>query len=235
VFGCAYEGLPTELAPLPHLIGANMSVRREAFEKLEGFHSIDFDDLDLCMRVATAYPSGVVLFEPRAIVHHYVPAERVAWRYFWRRCFFVNRDKVEAFAAMGPAANLNAEVTFVRRALTIQPKAALAGAARGHLRALVQLVVMLLGIGLAGLGNLAGQTNLAKRRSMEHRAEGHEELPTHQLSPGPIGHVPPTGSGEALLEPPTPTSQLNVVAQAPDELVVPIGELWPPSGPLPPA
>jgi glucosyl-dolichyl phosphate glucuronosyltransferase len=169
VFGCAYEGLPTELAPLAHLIGANMSVRYEAFEKVEGFHSIDFDDLDLCMRVATAFPHGVVLFEPRAVVRHFVPAERVAWRYFWRRCFFVNREKVEAFDAMGSAANLHAEVTFVRRALTVQVKAALAGAAKGHLRALAQLGVMLMGIGLAGLGNLTGRAILMRRRSLDQQ------------------------------------------------------------------
>lgn len=164
VFGCAYGGMPTELGPLAHLIGANMSVRREAFEKVEGFHSIDFDDLDLCMRVADAFPEGAVLYEPRAVVHHYVPADRVAWRYFWRRCFFVNREKVEAFADMGSAANLHAEVDFVRRALTVQSKAAIAGAARGHVAGLVQLGVMLLGIVLAGVGNVAGRIGLLARR-----------------------------------------------------------------------
>ncbi len=75
VFGCAYEGLPTELAPLGHLIGANMSVRRWAFEEIGGFHSIDFDDLDLCMRLGSLHPPSSVLFEPGAIVRHHVPAE----------------------------------------------------------------------------------------------------------------------------------------------------------------
>jgi glycosyltransferase involved in cell wall biosynthesis len=160
VFGCAYEGMPTKLAPLGHLIGANMSVRLKAFEQVDGFHSIDFDDLDLCMRVAAAFPDGRVLFEPKAVVHHYVPAERVAWRYFWRRCFFVNREKVQAFAAMGPAADLGAERAFVRRALTTQVRAAISEAARGRSQALVQLAVMMLGIGLAGLGNLVGRVRL---------------------------------------------------------------------------
>ena len=160
VFGCAYEGLPTTLGPLSHLIGANMSVRREAFEKVEGFHSIDFDDLDLCMRVADAFPDRAMLYEPMAVVHHFVPAERVAFRYFWRRCFFVNREKVEAFVDMGPAANLHAELAFVQRALTVQTKAALVGAARGHTRGFIQLAVMVLGIAMAGLGNLAGRFGL---------------------------------------------------------------------------
>src|SRR5207245_11307143 len=34
IFGCAYEGLPTTLAPTPRLIGANMSVRSSAFRAL---------------------------------------------------------------------------------------------------------------------------------------------------------------------------------------------------------
>jgi glycosyltransferase involved in cell wall biosynthesis len=164
VFGCAYEGMPTELGPFAHLIGANMSVRREAFEKVKGFHSIDFDDLDLCMRVADAYPDGAVLYEPRAVVHHYVPADRVAWRYFWRRCFFVNREKVEAFADMGSAANLHSEIAFVRRALTVQLRAAIAGVARGHTAALVQLAAMALGITLAGLGNFVGRFGQLDRK-----------------------------------------------------------------------
>lgn len=39
VFGCAYVGMPTVLAPLRHLIGANMSVRRSALHQIGGFHS----------------------------------------------------------------------------------------------------------------------------------------------------------------------------------------------------
>ena len=171
VFGCAYDGLPTSLAPLAHLIGANMSVRRKVFEGVGGFHSIDFDDLDLCMRIAAAFPDGLVLFEPRAVVHHYVPAERVAWRYFWRRCFFVNMEKVEAFDAMGPAANLNAEISFVRRSLTIQAKKAVQGAAHGQIRTLVQLAVMMLGIVLAGLGNIAGRLTVICKVAAGSRAD----------------------------------------------------------------
>ena len=101
VFGCAYEGLPQTLGPAGHLIGANLSVRRDIFERIGGFHSIDFDDLDLCMRLQALGPDQRVLYEPDAVVHHYVPAQRVEWRYFWRRCFFVNREKVEAFADIG--------------------------------------------------------------------------------------------------------------------------------------
>ena len=163
VFGCAYEGMPKQLAPLAHLIGANMSVRRDAFEKIGGFHSIDFDDLDLCMRIATQFPGQVVLFEPQAVVHHYVPAQRVAWSYFWRRCFFVNREKVDAFADMGEAANIRAEREFVRRAMTRQTSIELANVVRRDWTGLSRLGAMTVGVVMAGLGHGVGRGQLYVR------------------------------------------------------------------------
>ncbi len=157
VFGCAYEGMPTELAPLGHLIGANMSVQRGAFEEIGGFHSIDFDDLDLCMRVAAARSDQYLLFEPRAVVHHFVPAQRVEWRYFWRRCFYVNREKVEAFAGMGDAANIKAERAFVRRAMTTQVAREFRVLRRGDLNGIRRLVAMAVGVSMAGCGHLTGR------------------------------------------------------------------------------
>ena len=43
---------------------------------------------------------------------------RTTWGYFWRRCFFVNKGKVEAFRQMEGAANLSADIGFVGRALS---------------------------------------------------------------------------------------------------------------------
>jgi GT2 family glycosyltransferase len=163
VFGCAYKGMPTELSPLRHLIGANMSVRRSVFEAIGGFHSIDFDDLDLCMRVAAKCPEQNLLYEPKAIVHHYVPAQRVSWHYFWRRCFFVNREKVEAFASMGAAANIVAEREFVLRAVTRQARLELADVVRGRWIGLSRIGSMFIGVFMAGAGHVVGRTQLFVR------------------------------------------------------------------------
>jgi GT2 family glycosyltransferase len=157
IFGCAYEGLPTVLAPTPRLIGANMSVRSAAFCKLGGFKAVDFDDLDLCTRLTFEFPDSAILYEPQAVAHHYVPAKRVTWHYFWTRSFLVNRDKVPAFAAMGEAASLAAERSFVLRSIRGQTAAALRGLFSGHPEELLQWGAMLIGIGLAGLGNLVGR------------------------------------------------------------------------------
>jgi GT2 family glycosyltransferase len=160
VFGCAYEGLPTVLSPTPRLIGANMSVRSTAFRVLGGFNSADFDDLDMCTRLAFEFPDSSILYEPRAVVHHFVPKKRVTWHYFWTRSFLVNRDKVPAFAAMGEAASLAAERSFLHRSIRSQSASAVQGLFKGSPEEVLQLAAMLIGFGLAGLGNLVGRLQM---------------------------------------------------------------------------
>jgi len=157
VFGCAYEGLPSTVAPLRHLIGANMAVRRSSWWEVGGFVGSDFDDLNLCMRLAERFGDHSIYYTPHAVVHHYVPSERVTWRYFWRRCYFVNREKVRVFRRMGSAANLTAEREFVLRALTRQAARDLKRAAGGDAEALGAFGAMVAGIGLAGVGHARGQ------------------------------------------------------------------------------
>jgi glucosyl-dolichyl phosphate glucuronosyltransferase len=158
VFGCAYKGLPSTRAKLAHLIGANMSVRRSALQEIGGFHSDDHDDMDMCHRLAFAQFD--VVYEPLAVVSHFVPASRTTWRYFWRRCYFVNLGKVEAFANMQDAAHLGAELAFVRRIMTRGIAAEVHKALRGDMYGLVRAGAMVAGTALAGLGHLSGELEL---------------------------------------------------------------------------
>ena len=160
VFGCAYKGMPTRRAPLEHLIGANMSARRSALQEIGGFHSDNHDDMDMCHRIAFA--KYEVIYEPSAVVHHFVPASRTTWTYFWRRCFFVNRGKVAAFADMQEAASLQAELSFVARTLTTGALAELRQVLKGDLYGFARIGATVAGIGLAGLGNLSGQLRLRR-------------------------------------------------------------------------
>jgi cellulose synthase/poly-beta-1,6-N-acetylglucosamine synthase-like glycosyltransferase len=154
VFGCAYAGLPTELGPYPRLIGANMAVRTEAFVDVGGCHSIDFDDLDLCLRLSK---NRRLLYEPRAVVYHLVPEQRVTWHYFWRRCFVVNREKVEVFVRANSQGGMGAESRFVARALTAQLRADVNDILHGRLDGAARIAAMLVGIVMASLGNLVGR------------------------------------------------------------------------------
>jgi glucosyl-dolichyl phosphate glucuronosyltransferase len=162
VFGCAYRGLPSARAPLAHLIGANMSARQSALREVGGFHSDDHDDMDMCHRIAHAQHR--VLYEPRAVVHHFVPAARTTWHYFWRRCYFVNQGKVEAFANMQEASSLGAELAFVTRTLTDGVPAEVRRVIRGDAYGLARVGAMVAGIALAGLGHLSGKVRLRRSR-----------------------------------------------------------------------
>ena len=160
VFGCHYGMLPSVLAPVRHLIGANMSVRRDEMLGVGGFHADDHDDMDLSHRIADCHGPAAVLYEPRAEVRHHVSAERLTWTYFWRRCFFVNRSKVSAFADMGTAANIGAEARFVGDLLRTGGPALLA-ASSGRTQPLRQWLVAMIGTAVAGAGYLVGRARLA--------------------------------------------------------------------------
>ena len=167
VFGCAYSGLPEKQAPLARLIGANMSVRRLALADIGGFHSDNHDDMDMCHRLMYVRPAEQIVYEPTARVHHFVPVTRTTWHYFWRRCFFVNKGKVEAFRQMEGAANLSADVGFVGSALSHGVASGLRQAFRGDAWGAARAASILAGIALAGAGHLAGQGmwRLRRRRS----------------------------------------------------------------------
>jgi len=156
VFGCSYEGLPTEAAPIRHVIGAAMSVRRADLVAIGYFHSDNHDDMDMCHRLLHHSPSSTILYEPTATVRHFVHENRLTWAYFWRRCFFVNRGKVRAFRQMGAARNLDAERSFARRSLTHGLRTGMREFLGGDVGGLYRSLALCAGLALAGLGYLTG-------------------------------------------------------------------------------
>lgn len=157
IFGCYYDGLPKHLGPAQRLIGAAMSVRKEALEAIGGFHSDNHDDMDMCLRLAHQRPNQKLLLEPRAVVYHHVGAERVTWSYFWRRCFFVNKGKVKAFRDLGSAASLEADRKFVLGSLRRSSVAGLEDVLHGDAFGVVRFGVLLTASGLAATGHVVGR------------------------------------------------------------------------------
>jgi cellulose synthase/poly-beta-1,6-N-acetylglucosamine synthase-like glycosyltransferase len=158
VIGCAYRGLPLTRAPSARLIGANMSARRSALQEIGGFHTDHQDDMDMCQRMA--YAQHRVLYEPLAIVYHFVPAARTTWHYFWKKCYTANQGKVEVRANMHEAASLSAELTFVTRTLTRGVLAEIGHVIRGDLYGIARVGAMMAGIAVAGCGHLSGKLRL---------------------------------------------------------------------------
>ena len=156
VFGCVYAGMPSELAQTTRLIGAVMSVRREALRQIGYFHSDNHDDMDMCHRLARRWPDRQILFEPKAIAHHWVHPDRLTWGYFWRRCFFVNRGKVAAHRSIPGTGNLDADRRFVLNALSQGLRREAQQVGRGDFGAILRIAALNAGIVLAASGYLTG-------------------------------------------------------------------------------
>jgi glycosyltransferase involved in cell wall biosynthesis len=138
VIGCSYRGLPSSAAPVRNLIGANMSFRREAIERVGGFasgigrvgerpagwglleaarHPKECEETELCLRLQAEDPDAVLLYEPAATVQHLVGPDRSTWAYFVRRCYAEGTSKALIARLAGPARGLSSERAYATRAL----------------------------------------------------------------------------------------------------------------------
>jgi glycosyltransferase involved in cell wall biosynthesis len=122
VLGCTYTGLPEEDSPVRNLIAANMAVRRDAFEELEGFRS-DFgkqgdraepEETEFCLRASERWPDRVWLYRPPAEVAHKVPPRRAEWSYFVTRCWYEGRGKARLLHYARRSHALASEKRYVR-------------------------------------------------------------------------------------------------------------------------
>jgi GT2 family glycosyltransferase len=171
IFGCAYAGLPTTAEPVLHLIGTTIAARREDLLAIGGFQFDVFEDMVMCHRLLQLSPNSTLLYEPAAIVQHYVHENRLRWSYFWRRVFWVNRTKVSVMRSLGDGANLTAERRFVGQALFRGTARGVLEFFRGDPSGLLRAGATVIGIGLAGIGYLVG---LVEPRLRPSRSGGGE-------------------------------------------------------------
>jgi len=137
VVGCTYRGMPETASPVRNLIGCNMSFRREVFEEVGGFTAeigrlgtrpVGCEETELCIRIGQRRPASVLLFDPRAVVHHNVPASRATWSYFRSRCYAEGLSKAAVAALVGADSALESERRYATRTL---PAGVLAGLGAG--------------------------------------------------------------------------------------------------------
>ncbi|MFH1371546.1 MAG: glycosyltransferase [Planctomycetota bacterium] len=76
------------------LFGLNFSVRRQIALEVGGFNAnlgrcgkslISGEERDFCERIRKA--GGIIVYEPKAVVGHIIPAERLSKRWFLKRCY----------------------------------------------------------------------------------------------------------------------------------------------------
>jgi len=121
VVGCTYRGLPLSTATVRNLIGCNMSFRREVFDAVGGFRSeigrvdtrpLGCEETELCIRTNQLWPERIMLYEPKARVHHRVPKNRAQWSYFFSRCYSEGLAKAFVSKFVGAKDGLAAEWTY---------------------------------------------------------------------------------------------------------------------------
>ena len=174
VVGCTYRGMPETASPVRNLIGCNMSFRREIFADLGGFTAgigrlgtrpVGCEETELCIRIAQRRPGSVILFDPRALVHHHVPGSRGTWAYFRSRCYAEGLSKAAVAALVGASQGLASERTYTTRTLPRGVVTGIAAGVKGEAGGFGRAAAIVAGVGLATVGYGLGR--LSPRRFVQ--------------------------------------------------------------------
>ena len=189
VVGCTYRGMPEAAGAgaqrdrREHVVPPRRARRPSAgsartsaasgrrADRLRG-------DRALPARAAGGCPDGIVLYEPRAVVHHRVPAERASWRYFAARCYAEGRSKAQVCRLAGARGALASERAHVAGPL----RAAVARDVTATVQsrdpaALARVGAVAVGVSLASAGLVAGRALPASRPAGRRaRAAGAADL-----------------------------------------------------------
>ena len=126
VVGCTYLGMPTQSTIVRNVIGCNMSFRREVFDAVGGFSSgigrlgsrpLGGEETELCIRAQRHWPDRAIVYEPRAVVRHRVPATRGTVGYFRARCYAEGLSKAVISRRLGANQALATERQYAVRTL----------------------------------------------------------------------------------------------------------------------
>jgi hypothetical protein len=200
VVGCSYTGLPQTLAPVRNLIAANMSVRRDVFESVDGFRAgygnvkvgafaqpfwsrsvAGDEETELCIRAQRRWPHGRWLHQPTALATHAVPAFRARWGYFVRRCYDEGVGKARLSRMVGLSAGLSAERRHALRVLPAGVWRGLQDARKGDWSGLARAGAIAVGLMVTVLGY----------------GVGHLLAPRSASRPSAVASDPPLGAGIA--------------------------------------
>lgn len=167
--GCSYVGMPTSSAQVRNPFGGAMCVSREIFDRVGGFRvgigRVDnmlagCEETELCIRANELWPQKSFMYEPEAVIMHYLPKNREKLSYFLRRCFHEGRSKALLSKVVDHRRALQAETSYVLRVL---PRGALRNVIHSitnfEMSGLLRAGTIVLGLGTVGFGYLVGLRN----------------------------------------------------------------------------
>lgn len=164
VIGCTYRGYPSEGGDVRNVLGNNMSYRTSVLRTLGGFKlgraryweitSGTAEETELCLRIGQEFSKARILYDPDAVVRHWVPVSRLRFGYFWRRAMGegVAKARLRRLHSSSPGV-LTHEWGYLRHLLfNFVPRTLRShGPSRSHVAA-VQVIVALFAIAATGAG-----------------------------------------------------------------------------------
>lgn len=176
VVGCSYKGLPLTTAVVRNPIGCNMSFRREEIASAGGFRNgigrvgvvpVGCEETEAAIRIRQHKPDSVYLYNPGAVVHHKVPAWRLTWRYFTRRCYAEGLSKALISRYIGSRDGLSSERSYVA---TVLSRGVLAGVkqtlSEHSLTGIKRAAAILAGLFLTTVGFVVGRVSQGSERQL---------------------------------------------------------------------
>lgn len=164
VVGCTYRGFSSNNGDVRNVLGCNMSFRASAIRGLGGFKlgrarywqitSGTAEETEFCLRLTAAVPNAKIVYEPRAVVHHWVPKSRLRIGYILRRAVGegVAKARLQRVHASKPTI-LSHEWTYLRELiLNYVPQTFGSYGLKGAHLAAVQVLVVLLVVAATGAG-----------------------------------------------------------------------------------
>lgn len=161
VIGASFRGMPETTAPVRNLYGGCMCYPKEILELIGGIRTdlghagksvMGGGETVLGIRI-NQLQNGVLLYEPRARIHHLVPVERARWRYYFKRCYAEGRSKARIVRLAGAKDGLSWERTHTLKTL---PRGVLRGIGdtifQRDITGLSRAAAIILGLAATGSG-----------------------------------------------------------------------------------
>ncbi|MBB2911150.1 glycosyltransferase involved in cell wall biosynthesis [Streptosporangium becharense] len=176
--GCTYRGMPTKRAPIRNVMGGNAAFRRQLVGDVGGFHTgigrsvqgrkprpLGCEETEFCIRLSQRMPGSIMLFEPRAVIGHKVPAVRATFAYFRSRCYAEGLSKALVTQSVGAGDGLASERAHALKALPLGALRGVGDALRGDPSGLGRAGAIVVGLAWTTWGYVVGSLRLKRVRS----------------------------------------------------------------------
>jgi glucosyl-dolichyl phosphate glucuronosyltransferase len=185
--GCTYRGLPAERKQIRNVMGGNAAFRREVVGEVGGFHSgigrsvqgrksrpLGCEETEFCIRLSQRRPGSIMMFEPRAVIGHRVPASRATFGYFRSRCYAEGLSKALVAQSVGAGDGLSSERAHALKTLPAGVLRGVGDALRGDLAGLARAGAIVVGLAWTTWGYAVGSARLRMRGNRPGRSIQHE-------------------------------------------------------------